>query len=350
MYRFAEHWFRQLLAASPIVSVIGPRQSGKTTLARWMAKQEDRPYLSLENLRLRALAKQNPTQFLAQLKNGAILDEVQRVPALMPYLESNLELLPFSRSELAREKKAPSSLENTLLTGGYPPLFNKKTNRQQWFADYLATFVERDLQQWLVVQNIDLFYRFVYRCAQQNGQLLHLSSLAEDCGITRNTVRAWISVLEASYLVRRLPPHHAYFKKRTIKAQKLYFSDTGLLCWLLDIHTPEQLLAHPLYNKIFEAWVISEYRKNALNNDTRSAFYFWRDTNGNQIDLIINNRSHIIPVQINPTRELNKGLFTVISRWMRRSGPMAQFPTLIYGGNLNAFRHGVNVRGWQKIR
>ncbi|MRH79160.1 DUF4143 domain-containing protein [Spiribacter sp. C176] len=350
MYRFAEHWFRQLLAASPIVSVTGPRQSGKTTLARWMAKQTGRPYLSLENLGLRALAKENPTQFLAQLKNGAILDEVQRVPALMPYLESNLELLPFSRSELAREKKAPSSLENTLLTGGYPPLFNKKTNRQQWFADYLATFVERDLQQWLVVQNIDLFYRFVYRCARQNGQLLHLSSLAEDCGITRNTVRAWISVLEASYLVRRLPPHHAYFKKRTIKAQKLYFSDTGLLCWLLDIHTPEQLLAHPLYKKIFEAWVISEYRKNALNKGTRPAFYFWRDTNGNQIDLIIDKCSHINPVQINPTRDLHKGLFTVISRWMRRSGPMAQFPTLIYGGNLNALRHGVNVRGWQKIR
>lgn len=141
----------------------------------------------------------------------------------MPHLESNLELLPFSRQELAREKKAPSSLENTLLTGGYPPLFNKKTNRQEWFADYLATVVERDLQQYLAVKDVDLFYRFVHRCAQQNGQILHLSSLAEASGITRNTARAWISALEASYLVRRLPPHPANFKKRVIKAQKLHF-------------------------------------------------------------------------------------------------------------------------------
>lgn len=379
--RDAEALVRQLLAGFPIVTITGPRQSGKTTLARKVFG--DRPYRSLEDPDIRALALDDPRGFLAGLPDGGVLDEVQRAPDLMSYLQSNVdedgrmgrfvltgsqqfglmsgisqslagrsafvELLPLSRAELARDGRAPGSLDETLFMGGYPALFDRPVAPRHWFPAYVSAYVERDVRQLLKVQDLDSFQRFVRLCAGRSGQILNLSQLAADCGITHNTARAWISVLEASYILFLLQPHHANFNKRLIKAPKLYFLDTGLLCWLLGIQEQEQLAAHPLRGAIFETWVVGELRKAWLNRGERPLFYFWRDSNGNEVDLLIETASGLMPVEIKSGQTLNRDFFTGLKRWIALAGGMAEKPTLIYGGEVIYEQQGVRVLGWGEV-
>ncbi len=379
--RAADALVHQLLAGFPIVTITGPRQSGKTTLARKVFA--DRPYRSLEDPDLRALALDDPRGFLAQLPDGGVLDEVQRAPDLLSYLQSNVdddgrmgrflltgsqqfglmsgisqslagrsafvELLPLSHAELVRAGKASASLDANLFTGGYPALYDRQLEPRRWFPAYVAAYVERDVRQMLKVQDLDAFQRFVRLCAGRSGQILNLSSLAADCGITHNTARAWISVLEASYVLFLLQPHHANFNKRLIKAPKLYFLDTGLLCWLLGIQEQEQLAAHPLRGAIFESWVVSELRKAWLNRGERPLFYFWRDSNGNEVDLLIESGSGLMPIEIKSGQTLNRDFFTGLERWLALAGSMAQSPTLVYGGEGGHERRGVRVLGWREI-
>jgi len=379
--RAAESLVHELLAGFPIVTVTGPRQSGKTTLARKVLAE--RPYRSLEDPDVRALALDDPRGFLAQFPDGGVLDEVQRAPELFSYLQTHvdndgrmglflltgsqqfgllsgisqslagrsafLELLPLSQQELDASGLSPETLNRRIHTGGYPALFDRPVTPRRWFPAYVTAYVERDVRQLLKVHDLDTFQRFVRLCAGRSGQILNLSSLANDCGITHNTAKAWISVLEASYLVFLLQPHHANFNKRLVKSPKLYFFDSGLLCWLLGIHDPEQLDVHPLRGPIFETFVIGELRKAWVNRGEVPLFYFWRDSNGNEVDLLIESGGKLMPIEIKSGQTVNRDYFKTIERWTELAGAMATNPTLIYAGDDKQSRRGVRVLGWRQV-
>lgn len=377
--REAEKILHEHLKGFPIATITGPRQAGKTTLAREIFSEK--PYFSLEDPDVRQLAQDDPRAFLSRLTDGAVLDEVQRAPDILSYLQTHVdksgrmgaflltgsqnfglmsgitqslagrtafvELLPFSVSELDREGAAPSDLDTMLFTGGYPPIYDRDLAPGAWFPAYVTAYVERDVRQLLKVQDLDTFQRFVRLCAGRSGQLLNLSSLATDCGITHNTAKAWISTLEASYLLFRLRPHRANFNKRLIKTPKLYFYDTGLLCWLLGIQEAGQLATHPLRGSIFETFVVSELMKCRANQQPNVNLYFWRDSNGNEVDLLVDVAGRLLPIEIKSGQTLNRDFFTGLERWLTLAGDTAFSPTLIYGGTEITTRKGVRILNWR---
>ncbi|MEQ1879924.1 MAG: ATP-binding protein [Burkholderiales bacterium] len=379
--REIESVLRGLLRGFPIVTVTGPRQSGKTTLARTVFA--DKPYLSLEDPDVRRMAFEDPRSFLGRLRDGAVLDEIQRAPELFSYLQTQVdsdgrmglflltgsqqfgltasvtqslagrtafvELLPFSIDELAGAGIYAPSLDAMLFAGGYPALYDRRLQPRDWFPAYVTAYVERDIRQLIKVQDLEAFQRFVRLCAGRSGQILNLSSLANDCGITHNTARAWISVLEASYVVFLLAPHHANFSKRLIKSPKLYFHDTGLLCWLLGIAEPDQLALHPLRGSIFETMVVAELAKARLNRGERPALHFWRDSNGNEVDVVAEAGTKMLPIEIKSGQTLNSEFFAGLERWMDLAGKKSAAPTLIYGGTQSRVHKGIRVFGWNAI-
>lgn len=379
--RDVEEAFRGLLRGFPVVTLTGPRQSGKTTLAR--AIFAGRPYISLEDPDVRRMALEDPRAFLAGLPDGAVLDEAQRTPELLSYLQARvdadgrmglflltgsqqfglmsgitqslagrsafIELLPFSLNELGRAGIRPPSLDEMLLAGGYPPLYDRSLLPKAWFPAYVTAYVERDVRQILKVQDLEVFQRFVRLCAGRSGQILNLASLATDCGITHNTAKAWISVLEASYVLFLLRPHHENFSKRLIKSPKLYFYDTGLLCWLLGIQNSGQLASHPLRGSIFETFVVSELVKSRLNRGERAAFSFWRDSNGNEIDVVADVGTGMMPIEIKAGQTINWDFFAGLERWTALAGERAVSPALIYGGEENHKHRGTRIIGWRKV-
>ncbi len=378
--REAESVLKTLLQGFPMVTITGPRQSGKTTLARKIFS--DKPYYSLEDPDVRRMALEDPRAFLARLPNGGVLDEVQRAPELLSYLQSHVdsdgrmglflltgsqqfglmagitqslagrtafvELLPFSMDELAKAGIAPNKLDDMLFKGGYPPLYDRQLPPEKWFPAYVTAYVERDVRQLLKVQDLEIFQRFVCLCAGRSGQLLNLSSLAADCGLTHNTTKAWISVLEASYLLFQLRPHHNNFNKRLVKSPKLYFYDVGLLCWLLGVREANQLATHPLRGHIFETLIVSELMKKYLNQGERPPLYFWRDSNGNEVDVIVDAGTALMPVEIKSGQTVNRDFFTGLERWMRLGGKLAKAPALIYGGTDSYTYKGIDIISWNQ--
>lgn len=370
-----------LLTAFPIVTLTGPRQSGKTTLAR--AVFAGKPYASLEEPDVRLLAARDPRAFLARFPDGAALDEVQRCPELLSYLQTRVdadgrmglflligsqqfgllsgvvqslagrtafvELLPLSVAELRAAGLLPESLDHALLKGGYPALFSRRLTPRTWFAAYVAAYVERDVRQMLKVQDLHDFQRFVTLCAGRTGQLLNLSALAADCGITHNTAKAWLSVLEASYLVFLLRPHHANFNKRVVKTPKLYFYDVGLAAWLLGIHTVQQLAVHPLRGSLFETFVVAEIVKARLNAGLRAGLFFWRDSKGSEVDVLIEDGEKLHPVEIKAGTTVVPDFFASLERWTALAGERAGTPTLVYGGELSFEHRGTRVLGWRDV-
>nr|VFJ70293.1 MAG: hypothetical protein BECKFW1821C_GA0114237_102223 [Candidatus Kentron sp. FW] len=371
----------QLLRGFPIVTITGPRQSGKATLAR--AVFADKPYLSLEDPDVREMAIDDPRAFLGRLPDGAVLDEVQRAPKLFSYLQAHvdtdgrmglflltgsrqfdlmsgitqslagrtgfIELLPFSVRELNQAALKPTHPETMLFSGGYPALYDRELSPGTWFPAYVTAYIERDVRQLIKVRELESFQRFVRFCAGRSGQILNLSSLATDCGITHNTAKAWISVLEASYILFQLRPHHANFGKRLTKSPKIYFYDTGLLCWLLGIRETDQLATHPLRGAIFETFVVSELVKTRFNRGEHAELYFWRDSNGNEVDVIADVGTNPMPIEIKSGQTLNREFFMGLERWMLLAGSQAIGPTLIYGGTHQHTRKGVRVFGWGDV-
>jgi uncharacterized protein len=372
---------QRLAAQFPAVVVTGPRQSGKTTLAR--ALFADRPFVSLEELDEREFATGDPRGFLARFPEGAVLDEVQRAPDLFSYLQRRLDeeprpgrfvltgsqqlgllsgitqtlagrvglltLLPFSLGELQAADRAPGSLEELLFAGLYPPIHDRGIEPPLWHESYVRTYVERDVRQMLDVRDLGTFLRFVRMCAARTGQLLNLSGLAGDCGISHNTARAWISVLEASYLVHQLQPHHRNFEKRLVKTPKLYFWDSGLAAWLLGIESAAQLATHSMRGPLFETWVVGELLKARLHRALRPNLFFWRDRSGREVDLVIERGEELVPVEVKAGRTAAADFFDPIERWRSIAGDAAGRGWVVYGGEERQSRQRGELVGWRGV-
>ncbi len=367
---------RKLLKGYPAIVLTGPRQSGKTTLAKYIFPKK--PYVSLENPDTREFAENDPRAFLEKYKSGAVFDEIQNCPYLFSYLqeiidENNkpgrfiltgsqqfklhtqisqslagrvalVQLLPFSYSELYSNKNP--QLDKVLFTGMYPPIHDRKLDPSIWYANYMQTYIERDVRKLINIRDLSAFQRFVRLCAGRTGQLLNLSNLAIDAGITHNTAKAWISILEASYIIFLLQPHHINFNKRIIKTPKLYFYDTGFASWLLSIQNPKQISNHHARGALFETMIISEMVKERFNKALTSNLFFWRDRSGNEIDVIIEESDILIPAEIKSGQTINSDFFKGLKYWKKLTGTKESY--LIYGGEENYKREGINIRSWRK--
>jgi len=378
--RQATSTLQRLAQGFPVLAITGPRQSGKTTLARAMFA--DKPYVSLENPQEREFALTDPQRFLTRFTDGAVLDEVQRCPELLSWLQQmvderavmgdfvltgsaqfdllagitqslagrvgRVELLPLSGVELGQERLT-TSLDALLLKGGYPALYDRTLTPTDWFPNYVATYLERDVRQLLAVQDLSQFHRFVRMCAARSGQLLNLAALGADCGISAVTAAKWLSVLETSYLVMRLPPYHRNFGKRLVKTPKLYFLDVGLMAWLLGIRDATSIETHAARGALFETWVLSELVKQRFNTGQGTELFFWRDNVGLEVDVVFDTAQGLQAVEI-------KSGATFASDWpqaARKWAALADAPTLppqiIYGGAGHYARQDCDIWGWREF-
>jgi uncharacterized protein len=371
----------ELAKGYPFIALTGPRQAGKTTLSR--AAFPDKPYVSLEDLDTREFAASDPRRFLARYPDGAILDEAQRSPELFSYLQTRadtdgrmglyiltgsqqfgllsgisqslagrvgmVQLLPFSAGELQGAGKLPETLDALLYKGSYPPLYDRQLSPVQWYAGYVTTYLERDVRQLINVRDLALFQRFIRLCAGRTGQLLNLSSMANDCGITHNTAKAWISILEASYILFLLPPHHRNFNKRLVKTPKLYFHDTGLAAWLLGVQSADQLAIHPQRGALFETWVVGELLKGRYNKSLPSNLFFWRDNTGNEVDVIVDQGLTLVPIEIKSGQTISTDYFVGLRKWLSWAGAEAGKPYLLYGGDESQDRKDGEVVPWREV-
>lgn len=373
---------QRLATSFPVLAITGPRQSGKTTLAR--AQFADRPYVSLEDPIERAFAAEDPRGFLARFTQGAVFDEAQRWPDLFSHLQGMVDanrqpgryiltgsqqfgllagitqslagrvgmtrLLPLAAPEIPAIANGQLDLDNAMLIGGYPALHTQAVQPADWFASYVATYVERDVRQVLNIQNLSTFQRFLRLCAGRTGQLLNISALASEAGITANTARSWLSVLESSDLIHLLPPYFRNFGKRLVKMPKLYFLDTGLACWLLGIRSEEVLSLHPMRGALFENWVIGEFIKARYNQGQPADLYFWRDNNGLEADLIFEQGGKLQMVEIKSGQTITSDTIRAGQRAIRMAENEALMPWLIYGGDDCHERSGVKIFGWRDFQ
>lgn len=379
--RHAAATLRQLARGYPVLAITGPRQSGKTTLAR--AVFPDKRYVSLEDPDERAFADEDPRGFLNRFPEGGILDEVQRCPALFSYLQGRVDaerrmgqfvltgsqqfgllaqitqslagrvglvqLLPFAYPELKAAGVAPHDLDTLLWQGLYPPVQDRELDPAAWYANYVMTYVERDVRQLLEVRNLTQFQRFLRMCAARNGQLLNLTSLGNDCGISHVTARSWLSILEAGYILHLLQPHHINFGKRLVKAPKLYFHDTGLAAYLQGIRDPDHLSIHPSRGALFETFVIGELLKHRYNHGLPSNLYFWRNNVGDEVDVLVEEGGALQPVEIKSGQTLVSDHLAGIKKWLGIAGAAAVDPRIVYGGDETVTRSGIKALSWREI-
>lgn len=378
----------------PVVTLVGPRQSGKTTLVRHLFA--DHRYMSLEQPDERAHARDDPRGFLAGLeRQGAILDEVQRAPDLLSHIQvavdeddrpgrfiltgsqnlllmekvsqtlagrtAVLRLLPLSLSELlGRDPVDPGSLDAVralglapprplwaaLWAGFYPRIHDKGLPPQAWLADYHRTYVERDLRDVLRVLDLDAFERFVRLAAARTGQELNLTAIAEDAGVSQPTAKQWLTALRIGFLVTLLPPHHANFRKRLRRRPRLHFLDTGLACYLLGIHTPEVLERHPLRGAIFESYVASELVKAFEHRGLEAPLYCWKDATGHEIDIVIDLGDRLLPVEVKSASTFSPDALTGLRWWTGLPGNPSRSGVLVHGGTEARLVEGFTVLPW----
>ena len=351
---------------SPSITLTGPRQSGKTTVCRAAFPQH--AYVNLEAPDTRQFATDDPRSFLAQFSDSAIIDEVQRAPSLLSYLQGYIDddpkpgrwiltgshnlavaesvsqslagrtsvhhLLPLARSEVERFPNYPAALEETLFYGGYPRILNDELDPTEWLGSYVATYLERDVRTVSRVGDLTAFQRFLELCAGRTSQLLNISRLASDCGVSQPTAAAWLSILESSFILFRLPPFLANLNKRLVKMPKLHFYDTGLVCWLLGIRHADQLRTHPLRGPIFETWVVSEIVKHRMNRGESRGLFFYRNREGAEVDLVIENPSGCTLVEAKASQTPSSSLFDRARRVQRHldGASLASNVVVAYGG------------------
>ena len=260
-----------------------------------------------------------------------------------------VRLLPFSMVELADASLLPENLDTLLHQGCYPPLYDRAVSPGDWFAGYVATYVERDVRQLVNVRDLSAFQRFLRMCAARSGQLLNLSSLASDCGITHNTASAWLSVLEASYVVHLLRPHHRNFNKRLVKAPKLYFCDAGLAAWLMGIREPHEVTFHAQRGNLFETLIVAEFLKRCWNDGMDSNLFFWRDSKGLEIDLIVEEGERLTPVEIKSGATIADDFRDNLKKWSGLAGDPDLPSWLIHGGDRLITTGPTRFVPWQKL-
>lgn len=365
----------------PVVAIIGPRQSGKTTLAKKLFKEYT--YVSLEDFDLRQAAIQDPRTFLQVNRNeyGLIIDEFQYAPQLLSYIQTIVDteqkvgtfiitgsqnflmnqsisqslagrvslhtLLPLSTEELASAQLLPATIEHMLYQGSYPALYAKHIAPDLLYKNYLQTYVERDVRQLTHVGDLTSFQTFIGLCAARVGQLINFTSLANDCGISDGTAKRWLSILQASYIVFLLQPYHTNFGKRLIKNAKIFFYDSGLVCHLLKMKQDE-LAFHALRGNIFESFIISEIVKWHYNHGRVPHLYFWRDQAEHEIDCIIDNGTQKIPVEIKASRTLLAKFFDNLKYWNTLTGSTEKNFVVFAGPATQTTGYG-NVVSWQSL-
>jgi len=365
----------------PVIAIVGPRQSGKTTLSQITFPKHR--YISLEDYDIRTLAQTDPRKFLSEYPTefGIILDEIQHVPELLSYMQTIVDrekkngyfivtgsqnflvdevitqtlagrmavltLLPLSISELENSDLLPAKIETLVYKGSYPRVYAADVSVDRLYANYIRLYVERDVRQIKNVSDLRMFQKFMRLCAGRIGQVLNLTSLGNDCGINHSTAKAWISLLETSYVVFLLYPYYKNFGKRLIKSPKLYFIDTGIACSLLKIRSAQELSDHYLRGGLTESLIISDFLKQQYNLDQQPSLYFWRDNTGNEIDCIIDESKYPISVEIKAGKTVAPDFFKEINYWNRITNNPQAPKYLVYGGTENQSWPQAKVLSWK---
>lgn len=363
----------------PVVTITGPRQSGKTTLCRMLF--HEREYINLESPDIRDFVRSDPRGFLDRYREGAVIDEIQRAPELLSYLQVEVdrdpqpgrfiltgsqnfllmeslsqslagrtalaELLPFSLEELS-SAGIELELDQLLCTGFYPRIHDNNLDPAEALSFYVRTYVERDLRQLITVRDLSQFELFLKLCAGRMGQILNLSALGNDCGVSHNTIKSWISILESSYIIKLLHPFFRNFNKRLIKSPKLYFLDPGLAAYLLNIRTPEQMRIHPLRGFLFESLVISELYKMRYNAGQGDNLYFFRDSAGNEVDIILDHGLQQDILEIKSAQTITSDFFKGLE-YLSNLNNSIRNRYLVYGGKEQRNQRETEVLGWRNM-
>lgn len=377
-HRHISQELKDLAQDYPVVTVIGPRQSGKTTLVRHLFPQK--PYVNLEALDTQELAKTDPRAFLARYPDGAILDEIQRTPELLSYIQlivdekkikgmyiltgshqlllhqaitqslagrtALLNLLPLSLRELT-EAGIENSIDESLLKGGYPRIYQDQLDPTKAYRNYFQTYVERDLGQLIHVKDLMQFQRFIRICAGRVGQLLNLEGIGNDVGISSHTVKEWISILEASFILFRIQPYHENFGKRVIKSSKIYFYDVGLASYLLGIETTAQVARDPLRGNLVENLIVTELLKSRFNQGKDPQLYFFRDTHGHEVDLIFQTANELVPIEIKASQTFHQDFLKNLLYFQTLVGERSHRGALIYAGSLEQSVNTIDVLNYK---
>ncbi len=379
--REAKQKLLHLATTFKAIAVVGPRQAGKTTLVK--TTFPDKPYVSLENLDTRKFAEEDPRGFLDNFLNGAILDEVQRVPSLFSYLQEILDnsktkglfiltgsnnfllqenisqslagriaylnLLPFSISELQTQNLVSENYEELLFKGFYPPIYDQEIKPIDWFPNYIRTYIEQDVRQIKNITDLLIFEKFMRILAGRTGQELNLSSISDDVGVDLKTIQSWIGILESSFIIYLLKPHFKNFNKTIIKRPKVYFYDTGLVCSFLRITNFEQLENYPLKGAIFETMTVIELVKKFTNKGVQPNVFYWRDKTGHEIDVIIDVADDLTPIEIKSGKTINSDYFKNLKYWNNLSKGTKSI--VIYSGNQSQNRSdGTKIINWKNIK
>ncbi len=381
-------YLKKLIKKYPVITITGPRQSGKTYLAKNTLINYQ--YVNLEDLEIRSFAKNDPKGFFKKYPGKLIIDEIQRVPELTSYIQvvtdeknqsgqfvltgsqnfqimdtlsqslagrtANLTLLPFSFNEIEKKYKKKDFIDKLIFTGFYPRIYDKRLNPTEMLSSYVASYVERDLKQLSAIKNLDLFQRFMVLCAGRVGQLLNLNNISNDLGVSSNTLKEWLSLLRASYIIFLLQPFHPNINKRLVKSPKLYFYDVGLVCYLLGIDNEKQLKTHPLRGQLFENLIVIEVLKHRYNNGLNNNLSFYRDSNSNEIDLIYQTADRFTAIEIKSTntirfdKEYGRDIFKNIENIKSIMKNKVKNKVIIYSGDNDYKMQGYEIKNIKSFR